>query len=104
MSSFVRVTIVLIGAGASLACGASAPAIRVLHAEPPVVRLPAREESVPEVRPVTTEQVPAPAPRIGAPGGSGAGSRRVAPAQSGNDTVGGLPAGIGGGSGPAGRG
>jgi hypothetical protein len=44
------------------------------------------------------------APRIGAPGGSGAGSRRVAPIQSGNETVGGLPAGIGGGKGPAGRG
>lgn len=39
------------------------------------------------------------APRIGAPGGSGAGSRRVAPAQSGNETVGGLPAGAGCGAG-----
>jgi hypothetical protein len=40
------------------------------------------------------------APRIGAPGGSGAGSRRVVPVQSGNETVGGLPAGTGGGAAP----
>ena len=39
-------------------------------------------------------------PRIGAPGGSGAGSRRVAPAQSGNETVGGLPGDTGDGTGP----
>ena len=38
-----------------------------------------------------------PTPRIGAPGGSGSGSRRVLPAQSGNETVGGLPAGSGAG-------
>ena len=44
------------------------------------------------------------APRIGAPGGSGAGSRRVVPAQSGNETVGGLPVGAGAGAGVAGRG
>jgi hypothetical protein len=44
------------------------------------------------------------APRIGAPGGSGAGSRRVVPAQSGNEAVGGLPAGAGTGAGVAGRG
>lgn len=38
-------------------------------------------------------------PRIGAPGGSGAGSRAVTPTQSGNETVGGLPAGSGKGPG-----
>lgn len=41
-------------------------------------------------------------PRIGAPGGSGAGSRRVAPVQSGKETVGGLPVGMAGGTGPRG--
>lgn len=44
------------------------------------------------------------APRIGAPGGSGAGARRVTPGQSGKDTVGGLPAGMGGGTARGGRG
>ena len=48
-------------------------------------------------------QVSPATPRIGAPpGGSGAGSRRVVPTQSGNETVGGLPAGNGGGAGVVG--
>ena len=52
----------------------------------------------PELAP-SNGQRDATAPRIGAPGGSGAGSRRVVPAQSGNETVGGLPAGAGDGAG-----
>jgi hypothetical protein len=58
----------------------------------------------PETLPSETESGDAATPRIGAPGGSGAGSRRVVPVQSGKETVGGLPAGIGGCTGPAGRG
>jgi hypothetical protein len=74
--------------------------------------LPVRVLSVEAPRAVETRetQPPAPAelPRLGAPGGSGAGSRRVAPAprgseaQSGNETVGFLPVGIGGRTGPLG--
>lgn len=41
------------------------------------------------------ERDSAQAPRIGAPGGSGAGSRSVVPAQSGNEAVGGLLGGNG---------
>lgn len=73
--------------------------VRVLSCEPgPALR--------PEALPSETHG-PEPAmsaPRIGAPGGSGAGSRRVVPAQSGKETVGGLPLGMDGCTGPAGRG
>jgi hypothetical protein len=88
----------LVGCAAS---NAQAPAVRVLTSEAPQLR----------AEPEADGRVIAPAitpPRIGAPGGSGAGSRRVAPtavqagAQSGNDTVGGLPAGTGGVPGPLG--
>jgi hypothetical protein len=61
-----------------------------------------RPEPEPSAASETREATQAPLPRIGAPGGSGAGSRCVQPAQSGNDTVGGLPAGIGGVAGPRG--
>jgi len=54
------------------------------------------------LRALSSEAANAPRPellgptrRIGAPGGSGAGSRSVAPAQSGKEAVGGLPAGSG---------
>lgn len=87
----------------SLGGGSPSPRLplRVLSCEPaPAPR--------PEALPFETHgELPTPAvnaPRIGAPGGSGAGSRRVAPAQSGKETVGGLPAGMAGGTGPAGRG
>lgn len=78
------------------ACGsAGGPAVRVLSSQAPSVRA--------EATPRAIENAPDLArPRIGAPGGSGAGSRRVVPVQSGNETVGFLPAGIGGGSGPRG--
>lgn len=57
-------------------CGTSAVPVRVLHTEVPQV------QPVPEAMPEreTPEHDVAPrAPRIGAPGGSGAGSRRVLP-------------------------
>jgi len=76
--------------------------LRVLNSE-----LPASPVPEPSELDRDAGKSPAPvAPRIGAPGGCGAGSRRVLPAQSGNETVGGLPAGIGAGAGaaPAGRG
>ena len=68
----------------------------------PVVRVLANETPHVHAEPEATDRVTAPAitpTRIGAPGGSGAGSRRVAPAaaqvgaQSGKETVGGLPGG-----------
>lgn len=68
----------------------SSEAARTPHAEP-AIGAPARVSG-------------APTPRIGAPGGSGSGARRVVPAQSGNETVGGLPPGAGNGNGNAGRG
>jgi hypothetical protein len=77
------------------------PAVRVLTSETPHVR--AESEAGGDI--ATPAVTP---PRLGAPGGSGAGSRRVAPAavqagtQSGNDTVGGLPPGTGGVVGPLG--
>jgi hypothetical protein len=77
-------------------CSASVP-VRVLSSEPDVVALPEAEMAPPEQD--VTPRAPA---RIGAPGGNGAGPRSVVPAQSGNDTVGGLPAGTGSGTGPRG--
>lgn len=81
------------------ACGGSTrslerPPIRLLQTEAPHVQPP--EAVLPDA--------PEEAPRLGAPGGSGAGMRRVAPIQSGNDTVGGLPAGSGAGTARPGRG
>jgi hypothetical protein len=73
--------------------------VRILSSEVSSVRLEAEPTSEQPAKPHDSLS-----PRIGAPGGSGAGSRRVAPAQSGNETVGGLPVGIGGSSGPEGRG
>lgn len=80
--------LVLAGAG----CSQNRPTLlplRVLNSEAP------RLELDEPARPVPPEAREAATPRIGAPGGSGAGARRVRPAQSGNDTVGGLPAGMG---------
>lgn len=82
---------------------------------PGALGLPVRvlsSEAAPAPRPLPTTESAGSAtkaaeprsPRIGAPGGSGAGSRRVVPAQSGNETVGGLPVGMGGSTGPVGRG
>jgi len=89
-------------------CAASATAqntrLRILNSQLPAAPVPMLEPS--ELDKDAAKSPGAVAPRIGAPGGSGAGSRRVLPAQSGNETVGGLPAGIGAGAGvaPAGRG
>lgn len=87
----------LVAGCASASLGAPPHAVRILDSEP--ARAP-----VPEAESAASARERVGGPRIGAPGGSGAGSRRVAPVQSGNETVGGLPAGIGGGKGPAGRG
>ncbi len=76
-------------------CAANVP-LRVLSSEQPFTPRPEPE------RLERDEAAPRVPPRIGAPGGSGAGSRSVIPAQSGNDAVGGLPAGIGGGTAPRG--
>jgi hypothetical protein len=85
--------------------GGSAPGarlpLRLLSSE--VATVP-RPEAVPSETQSDSPGRDVTAPRIGAPGGSGAGSRRVVPAQSGKETVGGLPAGMGGCAGPAGRG
>jgi hypothetical protein len=84
---------------------AQTPRVRVLDTELP--RAP-RAEPVPASDVYREQPEPTTAPRLGAPGGSGAGSRRVTPArstgaaQSGNDTVGGLPAGTAGFTGPLG--
>src|SRR5258706_13452652 len=93
--SFLLVTV----CGGCTASALEAPKwpLRVLNSE-----LPSAPSPEPEGSAQTREA--APVPRIGAPGGSGAGSRRVSPAQSGKETVGGLPAGIGASAGPAGRG
>jgi hypothetical protein len=88
----------LVGCAAS---NSQVPRVRVLTSETPQLRAepePGSDVAAPAVMP----------PRLGAPGGSGAGSRRVAPAavragaQSGNDTVGGLAPGVGGVTGPLG--
>src|SRR5881394_2524894 len=75
--------------------------LRLLSTEAPT---PPQPEAAPSETQSDTPIRDIPAPRIGAPGGSGAGSRRVVPVQSGKETVGGLPVGRGGGTGPAGRG
>jgi hypothetical protein len=71
--------------------------VRLLSSE---AASPPRPEAAPSQSDVPHRDVAV--PRIGAPGGSGAGSRRVAPAQSGKETVGGLPVGMAGGTGPRG--
>jgi hypothetical protein len=78
-------------------CASEGARLRVLSSESPAAPTPERD---PQWDPDLT--TPKPAPRIGAPGGSGSGIRSVIPAQSGNETVGGLPAGIGNGTGPRG--
>src|SRR5882672_3129347 len=100
--TFVRLlclllVVILCGACATTSLAVPAQPVRILDSE-------AARAPVPELEAATKPQGTERAPRIGAPGGSGAGSRRVAPIQSGNETVGGLPAGTGGGTGPAGRG
>lgn len=75
--------------------------LRLLSSEAATTPGPERE---PSETPGVAPSCDVTAPRIGAPGGSGAGSRRVVPVQSGKETVGGLPAGMAGCTGPAGRG
>lgn len=87
------------------ATAAQTPRVRVLATEMPPAP---RAEPLPAADIAREQPERTTAPRLGAPGGSGAGSRRVTPArstsgaQSGNDTVGGLPAGSGGVTGPFG--
>lgn len=79
---------------------AQTPGVRLLTSEAP------QAQAVPEADAAPSRAPDVIRPRIGAPGGSGAGSRRVAPAaakvQSGKDTVGALPAGAAGAAGPFG--
>jgi hypothetical protein len=89
------------GCAASAATPSNLP-LRILASELAAVPAPTAEPS--ELGSSDAKDGGERAPRIGAPGGSGAGSRRVAPAQSGKETVGGLPVGMGGCTGPAGRG
>ena len=114
LRAFAVVSFALLGG--LLGCSSSAPVtklpVRVLHTDPPAAPLPDLEPHAPvdQTGAGETQQYVAPAQgtrtRIGAPGGSGAGSRRVAPptAQSGNETVGGRPAGTGANGLGAGRG
>jgi hypothetical protein len=67
------------------ACAGGGASLRALSSEP-------ADTPQAEPEPDATEGA---APRIGAPGGRGAGSRSVWPAQSGNEAVGGLLAGKG---------
>jgi|SRR3954469_18888576 hypothetical protein len=84
----------------ALTFGCSAASAPVLQPRLPVRILSNEAGTAPRPELLPGDAQPAmSAPRIGAPGGSGAGSRRVAPAQSGNETVGGLPAGAGDGAG-----
>jgi hypothetical protein len=97
--TFVRLLTVLLVTLSGACAGAPLAAVhpvRVLDSE-------AAPAPVPQLVGESATKAPSvePGPRIGAPGGTGAGSRRVAPLQSGNETVGGLPAG---GVGAAGRG
>jgi hypothetical protein len=100
--------LVLVALVSSLGCAAGSASavrepvrIRLLGSEAPRMQLPA--EAPASNGAGSPGEVGAPeftrAPRIGAPGGSGAGSRRVLPAQSGKETVGGLPGGSGAGAG-----
>lgn len=93
-------------AGTSAAAVTSTLPVRVLSSEAPSAPRP-EPVSAPSRDATPSAATPsdgATLPRIGAPGGSGAGSRRVTPAQSGNETVGGLPAGTAGPTGAAGLG
>jgi hypothetical protein len=91
MRTLLTVVLVLGAAGLSGGCARTMPGVsspvRVLSSEP---------ATSPRAEPEGSSSERLPTPRIGAPGGSGAGSRRVAPAQSGNDAVGGLPTGAAG--------
>ncbi|HEX2869681.1 MAG TPA: hypothetical protein VHP33_00465 [Polyangiaceae bacterium] len=107
--SFVAVTALGLAcatgcAGTSATAAGSTLPVRVLSSEAPSAPHPEPSDTLPAPSSATTPSERA--PRIGAPGGSGAGSRRVAPvrAQSGNETVGGLPAGTAGPTGAAGLG
>ena len=89
-------------AGGSVPQAAAArPPLRILSSEAPRATWP---ERAPNPTHSDTPHPDVAAPRIGAPGGSGAGSRRVRPLQSGKEAVGGLPTGRGGGAELAGRG
>src|SRR4051812_19171342 len=89
-----------VSSGCAAAVRAPQLPLRILNSE--MATCPSPERSEPDASAVKARG--ARTPRIGAPGGSGAGSRRVVPVQSGNETVGGLPAGFGGVAGAAGRG
>jgi hypothetical protein len=90
--------------GLASGCALGQPPVRVLDNQLPRPPAPEAEQLIdaPTTSPPARDAAALPATRIGAPGGSGAGSRRVLPTQSGNETVGGLPAGIGRGRGPRG--
>jgi hypothetical protein len=92
-------------AGTSAVGASSTLPVRVLSSEAPRAPRPEPTDAAQAPSNVTPPGGVA-APRIGAPGGSGAGSRRVAPVrdQSGNETVGGLPTGTAGPTGAAGLG
>lgn len=102
MLSLRAVCIVLLSLSQGCSAASATLPIRVLASQPPAAPLPTPEPAALDAE--ATKGVVTISPRIGAPGGSGAGSRRVRPAQSGNETVGGLPAGSGAGTGAAGRG
>jgi hypothetical protein len=106
MPSVRSISVLVLGLCSGCAAhGAQPLRVRVLNTETPRALLP---EPAPAADFVDEQPERAAPPRLGAPGGSGAGSRRVTPArpsndaQSGNDTVGGLPAGMGGVTGPLG--
>ncbi len=98
---FVVLTLSAGCAGSSTLPSPSRLAVRVLSSEAaatPRPELTPRDATPRDATPRDESSTPR-VPRIGAPGGSGAGSRRVVPAQSGNETVGGLPTGAGTGAG-----
>jgi hypothetical protein len=91
MRTLLTVMLVLGAAGLSGGCARTTPGV-----SSPVRVLSSESAAPPRAEPEGVTSEPPPTPRIGAPGGSGAGSRRVAPAQSGNDALGGLATGAAG--------
>lgn len=90
----------LAGCATARTTAAPTPPLRVLSCEAPALKPAAAD---PSELPAAASAVEhgATRARIGAPGGSGAGSRRVVPVQSGNETVEGFPAGTAAGVGAA---
>ncbi len=91
MRTLLTVVLMLGAVGLSAGCARTTPG-----ASSPVRVLSTESATSPRVEPEGATSEPLRTPRIGAPGGSGAGSRRVAPAQSGNDALGGLATGADG--------